>query len=54
MNKKTLLVAVRDLVGVAAVGSISYGAWLVYQPAGFIAGGLLVLTGVIAMARGGG
>lgn len=52
MNKKTLVVAARDLSGVFAVGAISYGAWLIYQPAGFIVGGLLVLTGVVMAARG--
>ncbi|RWN51400.1 MAG: hypothetical protein E5Y73_17385 [Mesorhizobium sp.] len=46
-------VAARDLAGVAAVASISYGSWLIYQPAGFIVGGFIVLAGVIAMARGG-
>jgi hypothetical protein len=53
MNKKSLLVAARDFVGVCAVASISYGAWLVYPPAGFIVGGALVLAGVFASARGG-
>jgi hypothetical protein len=43
----------RDAAGVLAVASISYGAWLIYPPAGFITGGLLILAGVIAMARGG-
>ncbi|MEZ0212448.1 MAG: hypothetical protein ACAH27_05790 [Xanthobacteraceae bacterium] len=40
------LVAVRDLVGVAAFASISYGFWLVYEPAGFIVGGALAMTAV--------
>lgn len=51
MNKP--LVWARDVAGVLAVASISYGAWLIYQPAGFIAAGVLVLAGVIAAARGG-
>lgn len=42
---------IRDIAGVGAVASISYGAWLIYQPAGFIVGGALVLTGVIASGR---
>lgn len=46
------LVYARDALGLAAVASISYGAWLIYEPAGFIAGGALVLAGVLALARG--
>lgn len=38
----------RDLAGIAAVGSIAYGAWLLHPAAGFIVGGALVLIGVIA------
>lgn len=38
---------VRDAVGLSAVGLIAYGAWLIYEPAGYIVGGLLVLIGVI-------
>lgn len=40
----------RDLMGLAAVGSIGYGAWLVYAPAGFITAGVLVLAGVLALS----
>lgn len=47
-------VIIRDLVGLAAVGAISYGAWLLHPAAGYITGGALVLTGVIAIgARAG-
>ncbi|MDX0897443.1 hypothetical protein GOD90_10615 [Sinorhizobium medicae] len=56
MTKTTmakLAVIARDAVGVSAVASIAYGAWLIYPPAGFIVGGLLILAGVIAAARGG-
>ncbi len=41
----------RDLAGLAAVAAISYGAWLAWPPAGFIAGGALVLAGVLLSAR---
>lgn len=44
----------RDAVGVAGAASIAYGSWLVYEPAGFIVGGSLVLAGVAATLRGGG
>lgn len=39
---------IRDLAGVAGAGAIAYGAWLVYPPAGFIVGGVLLLIGAIA------
>ena len=42
----------RDLAGLAAVASISYGAWLAWPPAGFMVGGALVLIGVMLSARG--
>lgn len=40
-----------DLVGLVAVGLISYGAWLIYPPAGYIVCGLLLLIGVILIAK---
>lgn len=43
----------RDAVGLAAVASITLGAWMIYAPAGFIVGGVLVLVGVLLAARGG-
>ncbi|WP_164903250.1 hypothetical protein [Rhizobium leguminosarum] len=52
-NMARVAVFARDAVGVSAVASISYGAWLIYPPAGFIVGGLIILSGVIAAARGG-
>lgn len=52
-NMARLAVIARDAIGVSAVASISYGAWLIYPPAGFVTGGLLILAGVIAAARGG-
>lgn len=53
MTGNKLAVIARDLAGVAAVASISYGSWLIYPPAGLIVGGVLILAGVIAAARGG-
>lgn len=41
----------RDAAGIAAIGLISYGAWLTYPPAGFISAGILILAGVILSAR---
>jgi hypothetical protein len=44
---RALPVLARDAAGLAGAGLISYGAWLVYVPAGFIVGGVLVLIGVM-------
>ena len=42
----------RDVAGLIAVASISYGAWLVYEPAGYIVAGVLILVGVIMNSFG--
>jgi len=44
---------VRDLAGLFGVGLVSYGAWMIYPPAGFITAGLLLVVGslLIAMAN---
>lgn len=39
-----------DFAMIAGAALISYGAWLVYLPAGFIVGGLLALLAGIRMA----
>lgn len=44
--------ALRDLAGLAGVGLIAYGAWLVYPPAGFITGGVLLIAGALLLALG--
>lgn len=36
-----------DAAGIAGAGLIAYGAWLVYHPAGFIVGGVLLLAGAV-------
>lgn len=33
-----------DLAGFVGASLISYGGWLIYVPAGFVIGGLLLLT----------
>ena len=43
---------VRDVFAIAAIGSIVYGAWLIYPPAGFIAGGVLTIAGIVFHAAG--
>lgn len=42
----------RDLAGLTGVGLISYGAWQIYPPAGFIVGGSLMIAGVLLLALG--
>lgn len=39
-----------DAAGLAGVASISYGAWLIYVPAGFIVGGALLLIGAVRIS----
>lgn len=40
-----------DALLIAGAGLLSYGAWLVYEPAGYIVGGVLVLTQAVYLAR---
>lgn len=42
---------VRDLAGLCGAGLVAYGAWLVYPPAGFITGGLLLIVAAVLAAR---
>jgi hypothetical protein len=37
--------ALRDLAGVTGLLLVSYGAWRVYEPAGYIVAGALLLAG---------
>lgn len=54
-DEKSPRAAVNGYVADAAalVGSalVSYGAWCIYEPAGFIVGGLLLLALAVAGAR---
>lgn len=43
--------AVPDALMMAGAGGLSYGAWLVYEPAGWMVGGGLVLVAGLKMAR---
>lgn len=44
---------VRDAIGVCGAALVAYGSWMVYEPAGFIVGGALLLVGAVLHARGG-
>lgn len=37
---------IRSAIAIGGAGLIAYGAWLVYAPAGFIVGGILLIVGV--------
>jgi hypothetical protein len=42
--KRAIPVLMRDVAGVAGVGLVAYGAWRIYEPAGFIVGGLCLVA----------
>lgn len=44
-------VLLRDGAVLAGAASITYGAWLIYRPAGFIVGGVLLIIGVGQITR---
>jgi|GEM_PF-562351 len=43
---------VRDITGLGGVGLVSYGAWMIYPPAGFITAGILLIVGTLMIALG--
>ena len=45
------LANVPDILLVAGASSLSYGAWLIYPPCGFIVAGILLLLAGILAAR---
>lgn len=49
--KKVLTSILPDTLMLAGAGGLSYGAWLIYEPAGFLVGGVLTLVGGILCAR---
>jgi len=46
-----LPVFARDLFGIAGASLVSYGAGLIYRPAGFITGGILLIAAALLLAR---
>lgn len=46
-----ILMILTPLIGVLGALLLSYGAWLIYPPAGFITGGLLCLLWSCLTAR---
>jgi hypothetical protein len=43
---------VRDLAGLSGVGLVSYGAWMIYPPAGFITAGILLIASTLLISLG--
>ncbi len=43
---------IRDVAGLGGVGLVSYGAWMIYPPAGFITAGILLIVGTLMIALG--
>lgn len=41
-----------DVVGIAGIGSVSYGAWLIYQPSAFIVSGIALVTWAALASKG--
>jgi hypothetical protein len=42
---------IADGLGFAGAGAIAYGAWLIYAPAGFLVGGVLLMALSILIGR---
>lgn len=47
----TVPVVTRDLAGLGGAALVAYGAWLIYVPAGFIIGGVLLILAAVLAAR---
>lgn len=43
---------ITDMAGVSGAGLVSYGSWLIYPPAGFIIGGILLIVGALLLSLG--
>lgn len=48
---KTIKSALPDVLLIAGAGSLSYGAWAIYAPAGWIVAGTLAIVAAIHLAR---
>jgi hypothetical protein len=47
---KLAITIFRDLAGVAGAGVLDYGIFQIYSPAGYIAGGAILLAATLLMA----
>ena len=50
---KFLRALINDMFLIAGAAAIAAGAWMIYNPAGLIVGGLLVITYVVINCIGG-
>jgi ABC-type protease/lipase transport system fused ATPase/permease subunit len=41
----------RDVVGIAGIAMLSFGAWLAWPPAGFMVAGTILLAAAVASVR---
>jgi hypothetical protein len=48
---KKIRLPARDIAGLAGAALIAFGAGMIYQPAGFIVAGVLLLVGAMLDAR---
>jgi hypothetical protein len=44
-------VLIIDAAGLAGIGLVIYGVWVIYAPAGFIVAGILLIAGAMYLAR---
>jgi hypothetical protein len=52
--KKQLVSLLPDALMVAGAGAVSYGAWAIYAPSGYlVAGALLLVAGVVTAKQAG-
>lgn len=51
MKKLLAALSLRDVLGVTGAASFTYGAWLIYRPAGFLVAGVFLLVGAFLDAR---
>ncbi len=51
--KNVLPALFRDAIGLIGFGGTSYGFWLIYEPLGYIVGGVLLLYASILLSRAG-
>nr|WP_294549941.1 hypothetical protein [uncultured Rhodopila sp.] len=52
MKRPRIAEALTDLAGIAGAGLVSWGVWQIYPPAGYVAGGILLMAGAWFAARG--
>jgi len=49
---KTIAAALfRDFIGLVGCAAVSYGAWLIYNPLGFIVGGAFMVVAATFLSR---